>query len=150
MLEKKQMHINLSAPNLVNLCIDTRNDGEIQGRLYHCFQESPIKFSNILEMILEMEKLFDRIPFPQASTKTRSFLDNQEISAAEVKRLKKTVTPQVVAQYRGELGTFITSVCFRQNSTWQGTVFCVETERTGSFSCILDLIRLIDMGTSKI
>lgn len=150
MLNKKQIHVNLSAPNLVNLCIDAKNDGEIQGRMYHCFQESPVIFRSILEMILEMEKLFDRIHFPQASTQMRSFFDNREVQKIREERLEKIVSPQIVTDHRGKLGTFITSVCFRQKSTWQGTVFWTEAESTGDFSSILELIRLIDTGTSQI
>ena len=61
--------INISAPNLINICVDNNEQKEISGRLYHCYQEEPVLFANVVELIREIESLFDRIAFPQASTK---------------------------------------------------------------------------------
>ena len=34
-------------PNLINICIDSVEDGEMTGKIYHCYSEEAIAFSNI-------------------------------------------------------------------------------------------------------
>lgn len=140
----KKPHINISAPNLVNICIDAHVSGEISGRLYHCYSEEPVAFLNIIELLRETEKLFDAIGFPQASTKTRSFIEPPAGQGVRQQKPEKKVTQQDVASHTGERGTFITSVRFRQSSTWQGEVYWVEKNEMQKFSNILEFIKLID------
>ena len=42
--------------------------------------------------------------------------------------------------------SFLVSIKYRQNSSWQGTVQWVETGKTQNFKSCLELIRLIDMA----
>ena len=72
-----EYNVNRSAPNLLNICIDQLQQGELQGRLYHCYQKEAIYFSTVVEMIRKSEKLFDDIAFPQASTRTRSLIEQE-------------------------------------------------------------------------
>ena len=39
-------------PNLINICIDSVEDGEMTGKIYHCYSEEAIAFSNIIRMIV--------------------------------------------------------------------------------------------------
>lgn len=135
---------NIFIPNLLNICVDRNVCGEVSGRLYHCYSSEPILFANIIELIREAEKLFDTIAFPQASTKTRSFVEPDEQPAMQVRRPEKVVDPKVVTAHKGELVSFVTNVRFRQNSTWQGEFFWVEQGRTIMFSNTLDFIKQID------
>ena len=141
---------NISAPNLLNICVDDNVGGEVSGRLYHCYSEKPIMFSNIIELIREAEKLFDTIAFPQASTKTRSLVEKDDKPAVQVQRPDKVFMPNEVVQYSGLLGSFVTNVRFRQNSTWQGEICWVEAGKTLQFSNTLDFIRVIDLAIEKI
>ena len=144
MSSAQQYRFNISAPNLINICVDEKNDEEISGRLYHCYSREAVRFTNIIELIREAEKLFDTIAFPQASTKTRQFADECRQQAEPVKRPAKVMHQEDVAGYTGKLGTFITSVRFRQKSTWQGEFFWMEKEENRQFANMLDFIRLID------
>lgn len=147
----QQYHGNISAPNLLNICVDRDVDGEVSGRLYHCYSTEPILFANIIELIREAENLFDAIAFPQASTKTRSLVEKKEKPIMQVHKPEKVVESKDVTQKLGERGTFVTNVRFRQNSTWQGEAFWVENGRTLLFSNTLDFIKQIDvaLGTIK-
>ena len=143
-----QDHMNISAPNLLNVCVDGHNQGEICGRIYHCYREEPVRFMNVIELLREMENLFDSIGFPQASTKTRSF---KEQSVPVVTNCKpEKVRPQaMLAEYKGDLGTFVVHVKFRQNSTWQGNVILVAQQKVQTFSNTLEFIKLIDTAIEK-
>lgn len=135
--------INLSSPNLLNICVDKKDGGDISGRIYHCYQQEPILFQNVIELIREAEQLFDTIGFPQASTKSRSFGEVTETVYAR-KRPERVVPQQQVAEHQGKKGTFITSVRLRQSATWQGEFYWAEQERIYRFSNTLDFIKQID------
>lgn len=49
-----------------------------------------------------------------------------------------------VMSKRGDLGTFLVHVQYRQNATWQGQVTWVDQKQTQSFRSALELIKLID------
>ncbi len=53
---------------------------------------------------------------------------------------------------RGEKGTFVVRVMFRQNATWQGTVSWVEGGKTQHFRSMLELIHLLEdaLGTEAV
>lgn len=136
-----QHAINISAPNLVNICVDESFSGEISGRMYHCYQSDPVLFSNLVQLLRIMEKLFDDIQFPQSATKSRSFFDaNMQIQKEKI----KLADQKEIIQWTGGKSTFIIIVQFRQNSTWQGELYWVEKEEKQYFSSTLDLIKILD------
>ena len=69
--------INISMPNLINICVNEKEHGEIKGELYHCYAKDSVLFGNVIELLTIAEKLYDTICFPQASTKTRTFLESE-------------------------------------------------------------------------
>lgn len=138
-----QFHINISAPNLVNLCIDKIDRDELSGRLYHCFCREPAVFFNLMQMLNLMEEFFDSISFPQASTKIRSFAESAGTVSS---RPIKAVSQKEIMRHAGEAGTFIVCVKFRQNSEWQGEMTWMEGEATREFSSTLEFARLIDQA----
>ncbi len=138
--------MNISSPNLINICIDQHQGGEISGRLYHCYDMQPVIFSNVIELLREAEKLFDEIAFPQASTKTRSFVEKSQLADTRIYRPERVVDQEKVVEHTGKIGTFITSVRFRQNSTWQGESYWIEKETVQQFANTLEFIKQIDIA----
>ena len=45
---------------------------------------------------------------------------------------------------KGDMGTFITNVKFRQNAEWQGELFWVEKESKLFFSNTLEFLKQLD------
>lgn len=163
-MENIQQHrINISAPNLLNICVDQKTEGQISGRLYHCYRKDPVFFCDVVELVREAEELFDDLGFPQASTKTRSFAEEKNITATkslsdngsltktagvngnQKVKPEKVLTQQEIMEHMGKKGTFITNVRFRQSSTWQGEVYRTETSQVMRFSNTLDFIKIMDM-----
>ena len=145
----KQYRINISAPNLVNVCIDNNENGDMSGRMYCCYDKEPTLFSSVIDLLRKMENLFDAISFPQASTRTRMFRQNKEANARPQTKLEKVVSQEEIIKHTGRMGTFITSVRFRQNSTWQGDVFWMEEESMYQFADSLEFIRNIDRAVGN-
>lgn len=135
-----------AAPNLVNICIDTNQQGEAVGRLYHCYKKEAEEFNNVIQLLSEMEKLFDKIHFPEASTQSRSFEKKMESVRPEQRRWirpEPVLEREIVLEQRGKRATFLVYVKYRQNSTWQGELFSVENEICHKFSSALDFIKII-------
>ena len=138
---EQSYQISWYAPNFINMCIDNIDDGELSGRIYHCYSKEPWKFTNILQLIELADDFFDRLEFPQASTSARSFTSTQFLG---VDRLDKVQSPEDFIENRGQQGTFFLNVRYRQNSSWQGSVTWVEEQREQHFRSALELLKLID------
>ena len=138
---EQNYQISWYAPNFINMCIDNINDGELSGRIYHCYSKEPWKFTNIRQLIELADDFFDKLEFPQASTSARSFTS---IQFSGVDRLDKVQSPEDFIENRGQKGTFFLNVRYRQNSSWQGSVTWVEEQREQHFRSALELLKLID------
>ena len=103
-------------PNLINICIDSVEDGEMTGKIYHCYSEEAIAFSNIIRMIETVEEFFDCLQFPQ----------------------------EQILQMRGQKGTFLLNVKYRQNSSWQGFLQWVEEDAAWQFASVLEFIKILN------
>lgn len=133
--------INISAPNLVAICIDRIIDGSIQGRMYHKYQKEPQIFCEVHKLLCLMEDLFDRCGYPQSTTQNRFFVDRKDTKTKEA--LLMADLDQVLDN-NGDLATFVVHVKYRQHSTWQGEVVWAEKGKKKSFRSALELIKLMD------
>lgn len=136
----KRKSAGLYAPNIINICIDKSEGGELEGRLYHCYTKEPRAFGNVTKMVEEMETLFDQIAFPQAATQAREFTKTQHKSE---EKPAKVTTIEEVQSHRGREGSFLTYVKYRQKSTWQGEVRCLESDYSQCFSSELELLKIL-------
>lgn len=151
MSRKNTVSMNLFSPNLVNVCIDTLENGEIRGRMYHYYGEQPVRFESILQLLKQMEALFDGIAFPQASTRSRSF---RKQSAAEVpynieKRPERRTDEEQLTGQRGRLATLLIQVGYRQNSTWEGEALWLEQNEKKEFRNELELLQLLELALQE-
>lgn len=147
MEHQELQHMNPSAPNLIVVCVDQTENGDIGGRFYHCYGKEPVVFSSIIELITKADRFFDEIAFPQASTETRSFVEKKketERRAYNRKRPERTVDAEELLSHRGKRKSFAIWVKFRQKSTWQGELVWLEEEKRVSFMNMLELLRQID------
>ena len=149
------------SPNMVNMCMDFY-DGEMQeGRLYHPYTAEAVSFSSLLGALAYMERLYDRLQFPQAATRIRNFQKNRrekerqrgkEIrkrTEFERREIRELETFDHVTEQRGKDATFLIRVKYRQNSSWQGEVTWVDGHKKEYFRSALELIRLIDSAMNK-
>lgn len=147
MEDKKLYNRNISAPSLITVCIDSRENEEIGGRFYHCYKKEPVIFSSVVEFLIKAERLFDGISYPQASTETRCFHRKQrgefeKVYSAEIP--KKVLETSDIIKFTGEKATFVVWVKFRQNATWQGEAFWMEEGKKATFKNSLELILQMD------
>lgn len=132
------------APNLIALCIDERENGDYNGRVYDQYHEDPVRFRGMLDALRCTEFYLDRMDFPQRSTLQRSFRRQEIVSDDYGKRPVREEIMSNLENKKGEEGTFIVQVKYRQNATWQGQVVWAEENKKMYFRSALELLRLID------
>lgn len=137
-----KVNINVSAPNLAVICIDTVKAESFLGRLYHKYHEDSIKFYDIGQLLPELDRLCDQSGYPQKATVDRTFR-KQGFSASRKEALQVADVDQILNQ-SGGLATFVVHIKYRQHSTWQGEVVWAEKNQKQTFRSALELMKLID------
>jgi hypothetical protein len=135
-------NIRMFSPNIICNCVNSFNNRSLQGELYHSYSREPYRYDGIVEMLNIMEELYDTLQFPMASTESRSFFNSR--GKMTKKGMAKVMKDEILLDKRGEKGTFIIQVQYRQNATWQGKVVWVEENKTQHFRSALELIKLVD------
>lgn len=141
------VNINPSAPNIICICIDDIVDGNAQGKFYNCYSKEPVYFNDICTLVIKIEDFFDKIKFPESSTKLRSFLKSE--TEAVGKGLEKHMKPKEVTEQKGSQATFVVHVQYRQNATWQGNVVWADKNMTKNFRSALELLKLMDQALNE-
>ena len=140
-------NIRIFAPNIIYNCVNGFNNRGLQGELYHSYSREPCKYDDIVGMLKAMEELYDTLQFPMSSTESRSFYTGRKKMTR--KGMAKVMKDEILLDKRGEKGTFIIQVQYRQNSSWQGKVVWVEENKTQHFRSALELIKLMDGALSE-
>ena len=125
--------------NMMHLCIDDYIDYQIIGSLYNTSSEM-MKFSDISDIILEMEHIFNRNGNPQSSQLTRSFQKQEPAGIYQNKPILKWSYEELLV-HQGKLLTLDIVVKSRRQSSWQGIIFYENQEI--EFPTILDMIKSI-------
>ena len=121
------------------MCIDSAQEGLLTGRVYHPYLPSGAEFKNLMQFLLIMEDLLDKLQFPQSFTAHRSF------------RMQPEPPPPLPSEnepHTGKIATFSVRVIFRQNASWQGSVTWLEEEKEENFRSVLELVLLMHSATS--
>lgn len=127
--------------NLVCLCVDDATGQDVQGRIFHGYSEKEIAFHTIIEVLGELEKLFEEIRYPQATVHIRKFVGTQTYDKAD--KAERVMTNEEILCRRGVLGTFLLTVDSRQNASWQGEIYWMESEETHMFDSEMELFSFI-------
>ena len=120
-------------------CMDSAQEGLLTGRVYHPYLPSGAEFKNLMQFLLIMEDLLDKLQFPQSFTAHRSF------------RMQPEPAPPLPSEnepHTGKIATFSVRVIFRQNASWQGSVTWLEEEKEENFRSVLELVLLMHSATS--
>ena len=121
------------------VCIDSAQEGLLTGRIYHPYLPSGAEFKNLMQFLLTMEDLLDKLQFPQSFTARRSFRTQPEPTSP---------LPSENESHVGKIATFSVRVIFRQNASWQGSVTWLEKGQEENFRSVLELVLLMHSAAS--
>ena len=136
--------LNISASNIVNVCIDNIDGVERSGRFYCYYSEEPIFFRSIHELFRYMERFMNELNFPQSSTELRTYEDKQQKPANEKKISFILPGCLWILEQRGSIDTLAVYVRYRQSATWQGSVYHMKNNEREDFNSELDLLKIIE------
>ena len=120
----------------IRLCVDSYEHGELKGCYYNRGLEGGSRrFDSLSQFLIGAENLADSTNFPQAYTAKRSFASGWNAPSGECAGSESR---------KGEVGTFIIRLLFRQHTSWQGTVTWLEGGGEQTFRSVLELIFLMD------
>lgn len=136
-----QSRILNDASRTTMICVDSYEQGVLNGRFYNYGQEDEgCSFHSLTQLLLGMEHLLDCANYPQSFTAVRSF------SPVVEPKLESTTDG---TSRRGESATFLVKILFRQHTSWQGTVTWMEEKCEQTFRSVLELILLMDSALTK-
>ena len=121
------------------VCVDDYRDGIMCGRMYNSYFGMEISFSSTMEFLKKLDSMLEKMNFPQSFSVGRVFKPIQE---AETDGLPTT------GLQTGKTATFALRILFRQNASWQGTIFWSEGNQEESFRSVLELLFLMDSALS--
>lgn len=127
---------------IYRVCIDDKFEYDFSGRMYNAYIPNACNFASGVNLIFELEKIMDRINYPRHSTIWRSFCKSGVITTNYEE--KEHMSENVIEYEVGKKGTFIIEVKYRENATWQGSVYWVEGNKNLNFRSALELLKILD------
>lgn len=143
------MTIEKSLPNMVMVCVDGVENGDIYGRYFHRYKKEETFFPDSATLVIEMERFYDAIGYPQAATKTRKFMEREREKVPAKEHMTVIYESQTLMQFRGKLATFLVGVTSRQNASWQGDVVWMEQKIRKHFCSDMELVVFVDDAVKK-
>lgn len=134
---KSQQYDNLFRKTII--CIDRYENKVPIGRLYHASSETGTAFHGTMNLLLSLESMLEEMKGPQSFSNRRTFRTSEE-------RVISSVTAETVRE--GKMATFALRILFRQNASWQGSVFWYDGKQEESFRSVLELLMLMDSALS--
>lgn len=143
------MTIEKSLPNMVMVCVDGVENGDIYGRYFHRYKKEETFFLDSATLVIEMERFYDAIGYPQAAIKTRKFIERKGGRIPAKEHMAVISDSQTLMQFRGKLATFLVGVTSRQNASWQGDVVWMEQQIRKHFCSDMELVVFVDDAVKK-
>lgn len=143
------MTIEKSLPNMVMVCVDGVENGDIYGRYFHRYKKEETFFLNSAMLFSEVEQFYDIIGYPQAAMRTRNFIEREREKVPAKEHMTVIYDSQTLIQLRGNLATFLVGVTSRQNASWQGDVVWMEQKIRKHFCSDMDLMVFVDEAVKK-
>ena len=143
------MTIEKSLPNMGMVCVDGVENGDIYGRYFHRYKKEETFFPDSATLVIEMERFYDAIGYPQAATKTRKFMEREREKVPAKEHMTVIYDSQTLMQFRGKLATFLVGVTSRQNASWQGDVVWMEQKIRKHFCSDMELVVFVDDAVKK-
>ena len=120
------------------VCFDSENEG----RLYSPYLKNEVVFDSQSEFFLIADGCCDRMASPQHSMEPRTFGERRALK--HIKHIFGVRYDTEAIRSKGKAATFLVTISFRYNASWQGTVRWVEGEKHEDFRSVLELLRIFN------
>lgn len=137
----------ISSLPFYEICIDAKEITNISGKMYCGLLPEGVEFIGVEQLIFQMENIMNLIKFPESTTEKRLFALNntgKRHSVSEIQKRQREMRKFNSGGKKGEIGTVVVRIQFRQNSSWQGIAQWVEGEKTFLFESEMDFVKILD------
>ena len=134
---------------VLRICVDRLERNRVGGRVFSQRLTAPMPFSDLGELLLQLETLLEQQNFPQAFQRMRSFTGAAPEDPAGLLPTG-AMTAEAVAEAKGEQATFVLRILTRQNATWQGVLEWLEGDQRNNFSSDLEFLKLLERDLRQI
>ena len=118
------------------------DDGIMKGQVYNPYYNKAFTFEDEYQMLRVMDDLYESLAFPQACFEWRSF-ENKKANHT-IRKAGTLMDQEISNLVKNEKTTFIVSVQYRKNATWQGTITWVEENRMQHFRSAFEMLKLME------
>lgn len=149
------------APNLVLIAIDDYKQKDFSGRIYIKYSKEPLLFQSSMELIFELDDLYDKWNSPVNTVTYRSFYSNRGRKRKDAAAKKRYVTDELRGSMRlaalsqmlpiehGELATITLECQQRLHADWNGR-FLIDGEKNDRyFNSTIEMLLAIDEYVSE-
>lgn len=128
--------------------IASYHDKNLVGTVQNIYYTEPKHFSNLTQLLLDIEESQNCLKYPQRGMDPRSFAteSSSEIPPKDYDfgKIDPLKLPRADIPPEGTLATFKLDLLFRQNASWQGSLTWMNKGQEAQFRSVLELIHLID------
>lgn len=135
-MEEGKINLFRNTDRSFSIAVDECDGTTIEGIMFHGSSSYGIHFSSLMEMVLDMDRIYDESRCSKQTFQMRCF-PGVEVPAAALRFCQDVRRP-------GKLMTLDVYVRYRYHAGWQGTVVWNEGNLTEIFKSELQLLQLID------
>ena len=126
--------------NVVTLRVASYHERCLKGILSGVHLDGDLVFRSAIELLCQLESLMDQAGLPQRNEEPRFFQPAAQPAGGASKSAAEEKTPVIAC--------FQLSIMFRQNATWQGSLFWADRGMEAHFRSVLELLNLINNALS--
>ena len=127
----------------LRICVDSYQNGRMEGRVYSPLSTGPICFYDYNELLLQTDRMFDRAGYPQGYQVKRQFTGEADKVAFNIKPKIMLRAEEIIGQC-GKTATFDIVIRTRQHSSWQGGLYNRRTKKYEVFDGDLQLLYCLE------
>lgn len=119
----------------ITIAVDEWDEFCIKGVMFHCYGSNGIQFSSLMEMILNMDRVFDSVSCPKQTFQFRHFPGTNLPEFTQISEEKER---------EGKRNTFRVYVRYCYRASWQGLVHWHEGDQQEPFKSTLQMILIVN------
>ncbi|MCL1816738.1 MAG: hypothetical protein FWG43_03950 [Clostridiales bacterium] len=129
----------------LRICIDTIEHGIISGRVFGQRLAEPLFFSDISDLLLQIDEVLNAQDYPRAFQRKRSFSAVEKTQAPALAELSgHFMDIETVQSAFGAVATHSINIISRQNTSWQGSIDWLDETAPTNFKSALEYIRIVN------
>lgn len=140
---------NIYPVNRIRICFDKYSDVTCEGRIYSKAMKEEILFSDVKDLIVQIDNVFNKIGQPQPSQVLRSFGQTERYQPYKGKPILYRTDGEIAEQIGAE-HTIDMTMTSRVKAEWQGYLKEPDSAFKGRFDTVLECIDILTRRDKKL